>query len=141
MDKFTRVVGAATQLLLLEHSYRTALGTVIGVAIYSLIKFFSPLLNKYAYIIDITQINAIEGAFLGIALLHLPHLLKMFFHPKDIIFDENLKKAFAVIEEARIKGKLSKHTVGDLYIQLATNYLKSTEIKPEARKEQASNGE
>jgi len=135
-DQTTKIVSATTKFLLLDHPYRTSLGTVLGLSIYVLTKIFSPFFNRYASVIDVSQITAWGCVFIGLLLMHSPSLLKILFGYKDVLLAENDKKALLIIEEGKKLGHLSEKKAGDLYLQLAERALRNTQGHPQVRKEQ-----
>jgi len=133
-DRLSKLASGAISFLLLEHPYRTSLGVVLGIVIGAVLNIFAPVFENYSATIKLPTSNVlyVGCTALGILILHLPNLGRLI--RRDPSVDDNLKKAFDVIDEAKKRG-LSDREIRRLYLDVVERYLKNVILKEQTQQQ------
>jgi hypothetical protein len=113
-DQATRFLYATLNVLLLRSPERTALGTLLGVAIHAFIKIFQPLLARLV-LVDLQVVGIVEFMALGIVIIHVPNLRRFLRRGSEV--GDSVEAALSTIRKAKREG-MSEVAARSMYLQL-----------------------
>jgi hypothetical protein len=130
VDSISKIILAASEVLFLKNSRRTALGALLGCIIQIVLSKILIPLNFIS--IDIIDITWHEYIILGIGILYLPLIIKYMFTPAGL--GEEIELAIKMIKKAEKSG-VPKSVIKDLYNELTQMVLKNSILKKDTQQE------
>lgn len=127
MNFLTSLLSSVSNILLLGHPTRTALGFVFGISIKIILKILSSTTNSN---IDLQNITDWEFGILGIFILHIP-TIGYYLFKREGMLSEDEEKAFAAIRELNI----TEYEKQPYYAKLVEKFIEKIEINYKTRNE------
>jgi predicted membrane channel-forming protein YqfA (hemolysin III family) len=121
IDRVTRFLGSASNIIFVGHPMKTSLGVFVGLALSMFIKLFTPLLSNLSPVINFSAISDWEFIVIGIVLLHVG-TIRYYLLKKGGILTEDEERVLAVIRAAKRQGMPQK-AVTRMYLELCEQEL------------------
>ena len=128
MNRLTRYISLALDILFLKQPTRTSVGLILGLSSRTLFKFLSIWIIAFQAILSI-GVSIWEFGLLGIFIVHIPTLIDVL--SGKYLLTENEEKALAMIKEM----KISDYDKQALYLDLVKKTLEKVNLNQEVQDE------
>ena len=119
MDKLSLFILGTIKFLFIGNPYRTALGVIVGLALYTFVSIFNPGIEKISSnYINISALTEFGSVLLGLVFVYSPTIISFIGSPKKELLNEDVEKVFRMIRLAADEADLSKNQKRTLYLKL-----------------------